>query len=185
MKFWIGFIGVLFVIDVSVALTAKPVTGVSPPPITCPKSLCINRTDGNYAYQLNGAKNDHYFLQCSGGEASCQPCFPQSLVFKEECNQCLTSLRSECVDNGQGVPLPEYFCPDKCGREGLPEFFTGNIEDPYNPEHYVVCLAGKLAACIKCPEGLEFNEMWNACLYSGKYKTEPTQNIVDNESDFI
>ena len=67
------------------------ITGPTPPPVPCADSLCNGKTDGNHEYTdpVTYRKNPHYFVQCSSGVASCQACWPSSLVFKRECNQCL------------------------------------------------------------------------------------------------
>ena len=52
--------------------------------------FCNGKSDGNHQYKnANGVVNEHYFLQCSNGNAYCQACWPLSLVFKPECNQCM------------------------------------------------------------------------------------------------
>ena len=53
----------------------------------CPNSLCNGRADGNY--ELSSVTS--YFVQCNGGIANCQSCWPKSMVFSEKCNQCLYS----------------------------------------------------------------------------------------------
>ena len=61
-------------------------------PITGFDSMCNGKADGNYEVRYpNGEYEPNYFLQCSGGQANCQPCWPQSLEFSETCNQCLYS----------------------------------------------------------------------------------------------
>ena len=49
------------------------------------KNLCNGKADGNYEYP--GKPN--YVLSCVGGFAKCQPCWPNTLVFSQRCNQCL------------------------------------------------------------------------------------------------
>ena len=65
----------------------EDVLGLQDPGFNCPDSLCNGRADGNYKYHGNSS----YFVQCTGGQADCQACWPLTLVFKEECNQCLYS----------------------------------------------------------------------------------------------
>ena len=67
------------------------VTGTTPPPVPCPDSLCEGKSDGNYAYYYYNYYRANYFVQCSGGIAQCQACFPSNLEFSEDCNQCLYS----------------------------------------------------------------------------------------------
>ena len=142
------------------------ITGTTPPPIDCPNKLCNGRYDGNYAisYQPN------YFVQCVSGIAYCQACFPLSLVYSERCNQCLYNAYDQCITTNKFEPASTYYCPDECPYRG-PKF-SGNINDPRNPNQYVACFEGVTVGCVACPSGLQFNEKWNACLYEGRYKTE-------------
>ena len=55
--------------------------------------LCNGKADGNYA--IKDALN--HFVQCVDKRAYCQSCWPQSLVFKEECNQCLYHMKGKHV----------------------------------------------------------------------------------------
>ena len=72
-------------------------TGSTPPTIDCPRQLCDYRGNGNFA--IPG--RDNYFVQCVNGGAFCQPCFPLSLVFSEQCNQCLSRGRNnQCFTTG-------------------------------------------------------------------------------------
>ena len=89
----------------------------------------------------------------------------------------LSYFLDECITTKPWEAAATYFCPAKCPHKG--PNFSGNIPDPYNSQQYVACWKGVTVGCIKCPYGLEFNEKWNACLYEGKYKTEPDhENFV-------
>uniref|UniRef100_A0A7M5XDF4 Chitin-binding type-2 domain-containing protein n=2 Tax=Clytia hemisphaerica TaxID=252671 RepID=A0A7M5XDF4_9CNID len=162
---------ILSIIAASYALEVGTQTGTTPPAVACPNSLCQGKPDGNFEYYYYGDYNPHYFVQCSNGLAYCQACWPLSLEFSEGCNQCLYSKYDECVTTQPWEPATTFYCPDKCPHYG-PEF-SGNVEDPNNPHQYVACWKGVTVGCIACPAGLLFNQKWNACLYEGKYKTEP------------
>jgi len=95
------------------------------------------------------------------------------LEFSEKCDQCLYSKNDECVTTEPWEPAVTFECPDKCPHRG--PAFSGNIADPGNAKQYVACFYGVTVGCIACPHGLLFNEAENACLYSGKYLTEPEQ----------
>ena len=144
------------------------ITGTTPPAIDCPNSLCYGKSDGNYALYTN--KN--YFLQCSKGLAYCQACWPLSLEFSQNCNQCLYSKHDECITTKKWHPATTFECPDKCPIYG--PSFSGNVADPGNTRQYVACWQGVTVGCVACPGNLEFNQQWNACLYQGIYKTAPT-----------
>ncbi|XP_066925987.1 uncharacterized protein [Clytia hemisphaerica] len=147
------------------------VTGQTPPPKLCFDSMCNGKADGNYEVRYpNGEYDPNYFLQCSGGQANCQPCWPQSLEFSQTCNQCLYSRDDECLTTEAWKPASTYDCPDICGRMG-PEGRM-NIRDPQQPRQYVACWNGMTVGCVKCPGNLLFNETFNACLYDGKYWTQ-------------
>uniref|UniRef100_A0A7M5UWT5 Chitin-binding type-2 domain-containing protein n=2 Tax=Clytia hemisphaerica TaxID=252671 RepID=A0A7M5UWT5_9CNID len=163
----------LSVIVASYALEVTKVTGTTPPAVPCPDSLCKGKADGNFEYYYYGQYRRNYFVQCSNGLAYCQPCFPLSLEFSETCNQCLYSKHDKCVTTEAWEPATTFECPDKCPHRG--PHFNGNIADPNNPHQYVACWHGATVGCIACPKGLLFNEKWNACLFDGKYKTEPEQ----------
>lgn len=153
------------------ALTPPPITGTTPAPVDCPDSLCYGKDDGNYGYQ----SNSHYFLQCDGGKAYCQACWPLSLIFVPKCNQCLYNAYDECVTTQKWHPATTYACPDTCPSKG-PKF-SGNIADGYQKRQYVACWLGVTVGCVACPGNLEFNEKENACLYEGKYITEPLKYV--------
>ncbi|XP_066934001.1 uncharacterized protein [Clytia hemisphaerica] len=153
---------------VASAITNPPITGTTPPAIPCPNSLCNGRYDGNFAVPYY--KN--YFVQCVGGLAFCQACFPLSLEFSQTCNQCLYSKYDDCLTTQKWHPATTFACPDKCPHYG-PEF-SGNIEDPDQPRQYVACWKGVTVGCVACPGNLKFNQKENACLYDGKYLTEPS-----------
>lgn len=72
----------------------------------------------------------------------------------------------------QSAPAVTSFCPDKCPHQG-PKY-SGNIADPDNINHYIACFNGVTVGCIDCPNGLQFNEAWNACLFDGKHITKPS-----------
>ena len=72
-------------------LINEDVTGTTPPPVPCMDSMCQGKSDGNYAYYYNGDYRANYFIQCVGGLSQCQACFPMSLEFSQDCNQCLYS----------------------------------------------------------------------------------------------
>ena len=76
---------------VTFSFKANNITGTTPPHVTCPNKLCHSKMDGNFIYNdpHTGDERSNYFVQCSNGKASCQPCFPLSLEFSEKCNQCL------------------------------------------------------------------------------------------------
>ena len=154
------------------SLEVEKITGTTPPAVPCPDSLCKGRADGNFEYHYHGKYNPHYFLQCSNGLAYCQACWPLSLEFSEGCNQCLYARSDDCVTTEPWTPATTFECPDACPNRG--PHFSGNIADPSNPHQYVACFHGATVGCIACPKGLQFNEKWNACLYSGIYKTEPS-----------
>ena len=149
-------------------MEVKHITGTTPPPIKCPNTYCNGKVDGNYALY----DNRNYFVQCIDGVAQCQACWPLSLEFSESCNQCLYSKHDNCVTTQPWLPATTFECPDKCPHKG-PDF-SGNVADPYNPRQYVACWQGATVGCIACPGNLEYNEEWNACLYEGKYKTQPS-----------
>ena len=73
----------------------EDVLGLQDPSLSCPDSYCNGRDDGNYAHP--DASRSSYFVQCSGGMASCQACWPLSLVFSETCNQCLYDINGRCL----------------------------------------------------------------------------------------
>ena len=155
------------------AITAPPITGTTPPKVECPDSLCKGKSDGNYDYNYHGKYNPHYFLQCSGGLAYCQACWPMSLEFSKNCNQCLYQSGDECVTTKKWEPATTFECPDKCPHYG--PNFNGNIADSSNTRQYIGCWKGITVGCVACPGNLEFNEAENACLYEGKYLTEPSK----------
>ena len=69
------------------------------------------------------------------------------------------------------TPAATSYCPDMCPSMG--HSFSGNMKDQSNNHHYVACWHGVTAGCVNCPGNLMFNEEYNACLYDGKYHTEP------------
>lgn len=152
------------------SLTAPHITGTTPPPISCPNTLCQRKVDGNYEI----ADHPNYFVQCIGGLAHCQACWPLSLSFSGKCNQCLYNRNDECVTTKKWQPAATYYCPDVCPERG--SYFQGNVEDPGNSYQYVACWNGITVGCVACPAGLQFNEAWNACLFEGKYKTQRIQH---------
>ena len=103
------------------------------------------------------------------------------LEFSEKCNQCLYSKHDDCVTTIPWDPVVTYHCPDMCGARG-PDT-SGNIEDPYNLNHYIACWNGVTVGCVKCPGNLQFNEEENACLYEGIYLTQPQS--TESEDDFV
>ncbi|XP_057290366.1 uncharacterized protein LOC130613067 [Hydractinia symbiolongicarpus] len=147
-------------------------TGPTPPPVPCPNSMCAGHSDGNYNYDHpSNGKKESYFVQCVGGKAYCQACWPMNMKFKKECNQCLYSMDDACHTTQSWAPVPTYTCPDECPSRG--PNFKGNIRDPSQSKHYVACWNGVTVGCVNCPAGLEFNEEKNACLYEGQYYTKP------------
>ena len=201
----------MFIILAAYSLEVEKITGTTPPAVPCPDSLCKGKSDGNFEYHYYDQYRANYFLQCSGGMAYCQPCFPLSLEFSEGCNQCLYTkygknthtlkkwffkfnyknivlildkytqnliwydilFTDNCVTTQPWKPATTLKCPDLCPSRG-PEF-DGNLLDPVNVNQYVACWRGTTVGCIACPKGLEFNEKWNACLYDGIYKTQPSR----------
>ena len=149
------------------AITNPPITGTTPPAIDCPNTLCSGKSDGNYA--IGSYKN--YFTQCIGGLAYCQACWPMSMEFSQECNQCLYNAGDECITTKKWEPATTFFCPDECPTRG--HDISGNIADPSNPRQFVACFNGVTVGCVACPGVLEFNESENACLYEGKFLTRP------------
>ena len=133
-------------------------------------NVTFGKSDGNYA--MGSHKN--YFYQCDGGNAYCQACFPMSLEYSQECNQCLYNAGDEYYTTKKWEPATTFQCPDICGTKG-PKF-DGNIADPSNSRQYVGCWKGITVGCVACPGNLEFNEFHNACLFQGKYVTEPSKN---------
>ena len=115
----------------------------------------------------------NYFTQCVDGLANCQACWPMSLVYSEECNQCLYNAGDECITTKAWIAAATSYCPDMCPSMG-PEF-SGNMMDRSNRHHYAACWNGVTAGCVDCPGDLMFNEEYNACLYEGKYHTEPSK----------
>ena len=85
------YVNLLSHFPVTSAFFPIKITGPTPSPVPCDNSQCNGKHDGNFEYinPKTYEKNPHYFLQCSDGVASCQACWPSSLVFKEDCNQCL------------------------------------------------------------------------------------------------
>lgn len=79
-----------------------------------------------------------------------------------------------CVTTEKWQPATTFSCPDICPSKGYE--FDGNIADPSNKRHYVACWKGMNVGCVACPAGLEFNEQLNACLYEGRYVTEPVHD---------
>ena len=156
------------------AITNPPITGTTPPAVRCPNSLCSGKLDGNFKYAdpATYIVNKHYFLQCSQGLAYCQACWPLSLEFSQDCNQCLYQAGDECITTKKWAPATTFTCPDECPRRG-PDF-NGNIADPTNSRQYVGCWNGVTVGCVACPGNLEFNEYENACLYEGKFLTQPS-----------
>ena len=151
------------------AITNPPMTGTTPPAIECPNTMCNGKSDGNYA--MGSHKN--YFYQCNGGNAYCQACFPMSLEYSQECNQCLYSAGDECITTRKWAPATTFDCPDACPEYG-PDY-SKNVADKSNDRQYVACWKGVTVGCIACPGNLKFNEAQNACLYEGKYLTEPSK----------
>ena len=149
------------------AITNPPMTGTTPPAIDCPNTMCSGKTDGNYA--IGSYKN--YFTQCIGGMAYCQACWPMSMEFSQECNQCLYSAGDDCITTKKWAPATTFACPDICGDKG-PDF-SGNIADPSESRQYVGCWKGITVGCVACPGDLMFNEEENACLFEGKFLTKP------------
>uniref|UniRef100_A0A7M5V7I6 Uncharacterized protein n=1 Tax=Clytia hemisphaerica TaxID=252671 RepID=A0A7M5V7I6_9CNID len=121
----------LALLAVAAALKVGTETGTTPPAVPCPDSLCHGKADGNFQYIYYGRLNKNYFLQCSDGLAYCQACWPLSLEFSENCNQCLYSKHDDCVTTQKWHPATTFACPDKCPARG--PHFSGNIEDPHNP----------------------------------------------------
>ena len=150
-------------------MTPPPITGTTPPAIDCPKSLCNDYKEGNFEM----SSHPNYFLQCIGGEAYCRACFPLHLFFSQKCNQCLYNKDDDCVTTSEWLPATTFQCPDECPNKG--PTYTGNIADPTQSRQYVACFEGATVGCVACPGNLEFNESENACLYEGKYITEPTK----------
>ena len=151
-------------------MTPPDITGSTPRVLdNCPNSLCEKRPDGNY--EISGEEN--HFVQCFDSLAYCQPCWPSNLIFSGKCNQCLYERNGDCVTTTEWLPATTFSCPDLCPDKGAE--FNGNIADPNNRRHYVGCWEGVTVGCVACPGVLEFNENWNACLYEGKYKTEPSE----------
>jgi len=161
------------------AITNPPITGTTPPAVPCPNDLCKGKYDGNYEYNYYGKYKSNYFLQCNGGDAYCQSCFPMYLEFSQTCNQCLYSKHEDCVTTKPWEPVVTYHCPDMCGSRGHKH--SGNIQDPYNNAQYIACWNGITVGCIKCPASLLFNEDENACLYEGIHLTEPK----DEDEEFV
>ncbi|XP_066935844.1 uncharacterized protein [Clytia hemisphaerica] len=159
-------------IAAAAAITNPPITGTTPPAVPCPDSLCKGKADGNFEYYFYGQYRSNYFVQCSNGLAYCQACFPLSLEFSQTCNQCLHNKYDDCVTTQKWHPATTFSCPDKCPHYG--PHFSGNVEDPSNDRQYVACWKGVTVGCIACPGNLKFNQKENACLYEGKYLTEPS-----------
>jgi len=163
------------------AITNPPITGTTPPAVPCPNDLCTGKHDGNYEYYYHGKHQSNYFLQCNGGDAYCQSCFPMYLEFSQTCNQCLYSKHDDCVTTKPWKPVVTYHCPDLCVERGHKH--SGNIEDPYNPNHYIACWNGVTVGCLDCPGDLQFNEEENACLYERIYLTKP--QFKHGEDEFV
>ena len=81
------------------------------------------------------------------------------------------SILDPCTTTAPWNPAPELDCPDMCS--GMGPHFDGNMADPVHKSQYVACWEGITVGCIRCPENLLYNEHHNACLYEGKYMTEP------------
>ena len=160
-------------------MSINKITGTTPPAVSCPDYLCVGKSDGNYEYYYQGNYNSHYFLQCSKGKAYCQACWPMSLEYSQGCNQCLYSKKDECVTTKKWAPATTFSCPDMCPGRG--HDFSGNMYDPYNTHQYVACWQGVTVGCIICPANLKFNQEENACLYEGKYFTEPIRKPEDDD----
>jgi len=167
------FVFLLF--SASFAITNPPITGTTPYAVSCPNSLCEGKHDGNFEYKdpKTHELNRSYFLQCVGGTAYCQACFPMSLQYSATCNQCLYDHKDECVTTKKWEPATTFYCPDMCSNRG-PDF-SGNMEDPYEARQYIGCWKGVTVGCVACPHDLKFNEEENACLYEGKYLTMPVK----------
>ncbi|XP_057290438.1 uncharacterized protein LOC130613128 [Hydractinia symbiolongicarpus] len=151
----------------SQALQINPATGPTPPALDCPNSRCAGKSDGSYRIP----EFPNYFVQCVSGKAHCQACWPLSLYYKEECNQCLYTPSDPCHTTKSWVPEVQYTCPDICAARG--PNFKGNIRDNNEPRHYVACWNGVTVGCVNCPKPLLFNEQEGACLWEGKYLTKP------------
>ncbi|XP_057290063.1 uncharacterized protein LOC130612731 [Hydractinia symbiolongicarpus] len=164
-------IAISFLLSGIAALNVPTVTGPTPPPVPCSNSMCAGKSDGNYNYDGVHGYKDNYFVQCVGGKAYCQACWPLSMKFKQQCNQCLYGLNDPCHTTQTWVPEVRYTCPDICPARG-PDF-KGNIRDSTEPRHYVGCWNGVTVGCVNCPKPLLFNEQENACLWEGKYLTKP------------
>ena len=162
------------------AQTRNPIV-TTPQPVTCPDTMCSGKTDGNYAYDYNGNYDAHYFVQCTDGLANCQACWPMSLVYSQECNQCLYNAGDECITTKAWTPVATYLCPDMCPSNG--HDFSGNMYDPYNSHQYIACWKGVTVGCVRCPGDLLFNYEKNACLYKGFYFTKPLGH--DDDDDYV
>jgi len=160
------------------------VTGEPLPQIDCPREMCNGKDNGNYEYRNNGETRENYFVSCMGGIAYCQPCFPLTLVFKEECNQCVYSMEDSCYTTQPYTQstLPAFDCPSgRCPSRD--EDFSGNVADPNERRHYIACWKGMVTGCVTCPYPLLFNEEENSCLYDGKYMTEPSGGNRGNNNN--
>ena len=130
---------------------------------SCPHSLCRGKHDGNYAVP----QNKHSFVQCAGGVAYCQSCWPSILEFSEQCNQCLYNRNDDCVTTQIFKPATTLQCPDRCPFQD-PDF-SGNIADPNNDRHYIACWKGLTVSCIACPGQLKYNVKENLCRVEIEY----------------
>lgn len=83
----------------------------------------------------------------------------------------ILDLLDECYTTEKWAPATTFFCPDMCPQYG-PDY-KGNINDPNNEYQYIACWYGTTVGCIACPAGLKYNMEQNACLYEGKYLTQP------------
>lgn len=151
----------------------------------CSESLCYGKFDGNYQidYQPN------HFVQCSGGIAHCQACWPSNLVYSGRCNQCLYDQFDDCSTTKPWLPATSFSCPNECARRG--HKFSGNVVDPYQPRQYVACWEGMTVGCIACPAELIFNEETNACLEEDQHNGEiiehyePPEEGIDYQKYYL
>jgi len=81
-------------------------------------------------------------------------------------------LLDECVTTQRWEPATTFQCPDACSAYGPRH--SGNVADQQNSRQYVACWKGVTVGCVACPGELEYNQQWNACLYEGIYKTQPS-----------
>mmetsp|Transcript_52124 Transcript_52124/g.46816 ORF Transcript_52124/g.46816 Transcript_52124/m.46816 type:complete len:316 (-) Transcript_52124:199-1146(-) len=147
-------------------------------PPKCPgNDFCTGKSDGNYEINDPNYPTSN-FVQCVAGIAYCQRCpittpGTPSLVYKQECNQCLYQDQS-CPPSTNNIETNTISPPECPGDDFCTGKSNGNYEiniPQYSSSNFVQCSNG-LAYCQRCPithtQALVFNAECNECLYQNE-----------------